>query len=279
MSLFGSILGVARNLIGAKKASKASKQAAQIQSQSADKAMKLQNDMYQQSMQYNNDMYQQSREDFAPYQEAGTNALTKLTELTNAPQDIPTDYSYKDFNFQEDPGYQFRLAEGEKALNRAAASRGNYDSGATLKALTRYGSDYASNEYSAAKDRYNTDRNFDYGVFSDIWNRKAANRADQTNNLNNLVSVGSGTAGNLATLNSNIANSNANLNSNLANNNSDLLTGQGNALAAGKIGSANAWQEGLGNAANSIQDYFTLKSLAKPTMAMGRVLAPSAGGR
>jgi hypothetical protein len=49
--------------------------------------------------------------------------------------------------FQADPGYQFRLGEGNKAIERAAASRGGMYSGATLKALQRFGQDHASNEF------------------------------------------------------------------------------------------------------------------------------------
>lgn len=44
-------------------------------------------------------------------------------------------------------GYQFRLGEGTKAINTNAYATGMGDSGATLKALTRYGQDYGSNEF------------------------------------------------------------------------------------------------------------------------------------
>lgn len=40
------------------------------------------------------------------------------------------------------PGYQNGLLEGERSINRAAASRGQFNSGNTLKALTKYGIDY-----------------------------------------------------------------------------------------------------------------------------------------
>src|SRR4030067_1436713 len=82
--------------------------------------------------------YRQTREDMAPWREAGGRALTtlesRLPELTRR-------FSLADF--LKDPGYEFRLAEGEKAINRAAAARGMWDSGATGKALTRNGPSYA----------------------------------------------------------------------------------------------------------------------------------------
>ena len=42
-------------------------------------------------------------------------------------------------DFQTDPGYNFRLSEGLKALDRQAAARGGMMSGAALKAAGRYG--------------------------------------------------------------------------------------------------------------------------------------------
>jgi hypothetical protein len=58
--------------------------------------------------------------------------------------------------FQADPGYQFRLGEGNKAIERAASSRGGLYSGATLKALQRFGQDHASNEFGNVFGRLST---------------------------------------------------------------------------------------------------------------------------
>ena len=54
---------------------------------------------------------------------------------------------------QEDPGYQFRLNQGNKAINAAASARGMSIGGRTLKELANYGQDYASNEYGNAYNR------------------------------------------------------------------------------------------------------------------------------
>jgi len=48
--------------------------------------------------------------------------------------------------FRDSTNYQFRLDEGTKAINQGYAAGGTLQSGAALKALTRYGQDYASNE-------------------------------------------------------------------------------------------------------------------------------------
>lgn len=52
-----------------------------------------------------------------------------------------------------DPGYQFRLSEGQKALERSAAAKGGLFSGGTLKDLTRYGQNFASNEFQNVYNR------------------------------------------------------------------------------------------------------------------------------
>ena len=61
-------------------------------------------------------------------------------------------------DFQADPGYEFRLSEGLKALQRSGAARGMALSGAQAKALTRYNSDFASNEYGNAYNRFTNDQ-------------------------------------------------------------------------------------------------------------------------
>ena len=53
----------------------------------------------------------------------------------------------------EDPGYQFRLAEGNKAIQRSAAARGFLQSGRTLKDLGRWSQGLAAQEYGDAYGR------------------------------------------------------------------------------------------------------------------------------
>jgi len=60
--------------------------------------------------------------------------------------------------FQADPGYNFRLSEGLKALDRQAAARGGLMSGAALKAAGRYGQESASQEFGNAYNRYRQNR-------------------------------------------------------------------------------------------------------------------------
>ena len=89
-------------------------------------------------------MYAMSREDTAPWRKKGEDALNALATKIYAG---PGDYT-------KSPGYDFRLAEGNKALERSAAARGSLLSGGTLKALTRYGQDYATSDYDNFLRRY-----------------------------------------------------------------------------------------------------------------------------
>jgi hypothetical protein len=52
-----------------------------------------------------------------------------------------------------DPGYNFRLGEGMKALERQRAANSGLISGGALKAAQRYGQEFASNEFGNAYGR------------------------------------------------------------------------------------------------------------------------------
>jgi hypothetical protein len=96
-------------------------------------------------------MYEENVARQKPFYEAGVNALP---ELINASR-------YTNFGmdqFQQDPGYAFRLKEGQQALDRQAARRGGLISGGALKAAQRYGQEMGSQEYTNAFNRYQTER-------------------------------------------------------------------------------------------------------------------------
>ena len=65
----------------------------------------------------------------------------------------PGAFSFTANDFQADPGYAFRLSEGQRGLDRQAAARGGLISGSALKAASRYGQDMASQEYGNAFNR------------------------------------------------------------------------------------------------------------------------------
>lgn len=145
----------------------------------------------------------------------------------------------KDFSladFQADPSYEFRRNEGQRGINNSAAARGMQLSGATLKALNRYNSDLASQEYGSA------------------YARDAANKERKFNMLSGVAGTGQ-TA----------TNTTAALGASSANNIASLLSDRGNALAAGQVGSSNAWSGGFGDVINNYQQSQLLNRLFPAT--------------
>jgi hypothetical protein len=63
----------------------------------------------------------------------------------------PDDYAWVDnWSYESSsPSYGFRFDEGQRALERSKAASGDYFSGDTAAALTRYGQDYASTEFES----------------------------------------------------------------------------------------------------------------------------------
>jgi hypothetical protein len=130
----------------------------------ASKAADAQKEAAANSIAAQKDMYNVGREDLAPYREGGITAQNQLMTLfglggdTAAPNygKYAKDFSMSDFT--ADPGYQFRLDEGIKALNASAAARGGALSGANVKGAMNYGQNAASAEYTNAYNRYNSNR-------------------------------------------------------------------------------------------------------------------------
>jgi hypothetical protein len=108
-----------------------------------------------------------------PWRQAGITALNKL----QSPEMQFTPFTAD--KFQADPGYAFRLSEGIKGLNNAAAARGGLLSGGTLKATQRFAQGLASQEYQNAYNRYNTDYNMRLGPLQTL----AGYGQGATNNL------------------------------------------------------------------------------------------------
>lgn len=129
--------------------------------------------------------YEDQQKYLNPYAEAGSTALSKLAAGNIVDSNSLT----------SDPGYQFRLNQGNTAINNAAAARGLGNSGATLKALTKYGQDYASNEYNNAYNRqYNTLTQL-AGYGSNASNNLAGAAGSYGSNLsNNIMGLGNATA-------------------------------------------------------------------------------------
>ena len=248
-----TIIGVGASLAGGAMASSGAKSAAKTQAAAADRATALQGEMFDKQVELQSPfraggLTAQNRlltllglspMDAKTYGIENPNYnATGAAEGVNTkdkyilPMGLSVDPNAADFgkyardfgmsDYQADPGYAFRLKEGMKSLDAQAASRGGLISGAALKAANRYGQDYASNEYSNAFNRYQT------------------NRSNQLQPLQSLM--GSGQTATNATSNAAgaygaAAGSNA--------------LQAGNALASGQVGSANAWNSALGGVAKA----------------------------
>jgi hypothetical protein len=216
-----AILG--SSLLGSRSASKA----ADVQVAAADRAAELQAEQFR-----------QLREDQAPYREAGYNALANLQRTAG---NVPAAFKFGDYEFKADPGFGFRLSEGQKALDRQAAARGGLISGGALKAATRFGQEMGSQEYGNAYNRALTSYNTDVARENQLYNRQAG-----------LAGIGQTSTNLVGQAGQNYATSAGN-----------LMTGAGAAQAAGQVGAANALTGGLGTYLNYTQGNALLDALQR----------------
>ena len=90
-------------------------------------------------------MYDTTREDMAPWQEKGEAAVNQMGSLMGfGGSDERTEALNQ---FYQDPGYNFRFNEGQRAVENSAASRGGMLSGNTLRELATFGQGMGSGEY------------------------------------------------------------------------------------------------------------------------------------
>ena len=208
------------SLLGGAMSARGASQAADTQAAAADRSAALQKEMF--------DLQRAGQE---PYRQAGLTGQNRLMELLGLGGDTGAagygkygrDFGMSDF--QADPGYAFRLGEGQKALERSAAARGGLISGGALKAATRYGQDMGSQEYQNAFNRYQT------------------SRANQLQPLGNLMASGQSAASNQGTAAGNYGT-----------NAGQAYMAGGQAIAAGQLGMGNTISNALGAAASSYQN-------------------------
>lgn len=153
-----------------------------------------------------------------PFRQAGVNALPELIAASR----------YTPFGmeqFQQDPGYAFRMREGLRALDRSAAARGGLLSGNQLRGVTQFGQELGSQEYTNAFNRYQ------------------AERAARLNPLQSLAGMGQSNAATMAQQAGQFG-------QNMAEN----AMMQGNIRASGYAGIANAATSGLSSYLNREQN-------------------------
>jgi hypothetical protein len=208
-----AILGSA--VIGGAVASRGASKAARAQTQAAEQASQVQRDIFE-----------RQAELAEPFRQAGVTSQNELMRLLGIGGDATAaDYGMLTRGFtpeqlQMDPGYAFRLAEGEKALERMQAARGQYLGGGAIRAGTRYGQEMGSQEYMNA------------------FNRAQAQLGTRLGALGSLYGAGQ-------TATQQVAGQAGQLGANLGN----LLMQSGQARASGYLGQANALAQALGQGA------------------------------
>lgn len=133
-AIVGGVASGVGAILGSKSQNKAAQAAADTSLAVAEKNNALAREIYGKNEGY-----------LTPFMQTGTgagsqiNALLGLGGAANAGQA---------FNlFKNSTGYKFRLGEGMDAINSGYAGAGTLQSGAAMKAINRYGQDYASNEF------------------------------------------------------------------------------------------------------------------------------------
>ncbi len=217
-----------------------------------------------------------------PYTTAGTGASDTLAAGLKTGGDFNKAPTLADL--QIDPGYAFRLAQGQKTLERSAAARGGAVSGSALMDLTNYAQGAASQEYQNAFNRFQTSTQNRFNNLNTVAGRGATAAGEQGANLLDASKYGGSitTDAYKTNLGANeyagdktydAAKTTAGNTIEGARTAADYLTQGANAQAAGKVGSANAWSAGLSGAANAAAGagglYALLKNPNRP-IATGR---------
>ncbi len=176
--------------------------------------------------------FQQTRADQKPYREAGYGALSKLSDLLGLSENKGAEgygsmaKPFTGASVATDPGYQFGLDQGRKAIDSSAAARGNLYSGATLQALNRFGNDYGTTK------------------FNDAFNRDQAQNNSLANKLQSQAGLGQtslGQTGQLGAQNAYQGGQN--------------LIGAGNAQAAAGLAQGNAFAGAINQGASAYNTY------------------------
>jgi len=216
------------SLVGGLMGADAAKSAAGTQAQAAREALDFQKQQF-------NTIQQQTTGGRA----AGANALNQLGALGSGTYGmydangnqigtgtgsgyLTQQYTPEEFAKGIDPGYQFRLQQGQEATNRMANMGGGMLSGNALKGAQDYTQGLASTEFGNAFNRFQTGRQNIYNTLAGI--------AGLGQNMTNISAQSGGQAATAV---------------------GNTIQNLGAAQASGTVGAANALSGAIGNAGNS----------------------------
>lgn len=222
----------------------ASRSAANRQAQAAEQASR-------EGVALQREMYDRDQANLQPWREAGQFGLQELLAALRPGGALTQGFQRPDFkytleDFQADPGYQFRMSEGLKAIQGAQGARGSVGGGAQFKDLMRFGQDFASNEFSNARNRAADE-------YSMAFNRFNTERQNTLAPLLSLAGLGQTATGQQLQ-------SSQTYGTNASNLTLQGILGAANARAAGTIGMANSLA-GLTNLPSSAMNIMFLQKL------------------
>jgi hypothetical protein len=123
----------------------------------------------------------------------------KLLEQQRRSEEAFAPFTTAEFNpgdLTQDPGFQFRLEQGNQALDRSLGARGNLFSGRAIKAGQEFGQGLADQTFNDAFRRNLQEQNFRFGatkaatgVFDNIGNIGAGAEAGRTNAISRGLSA------------------------------------------------------------------------------------------
>jgi hypothetical protein len=150
---FAFLIPAAASLIGGKMSSDAASDAAAQANAQNQRGLDLQREMFDEQKRLSE-----------PYRQAGLTGQNRLMEMLGLGGDTGAagygryakDFSMQDY--QQDPGYAFRLSEGLKQLGSQARAQGGAGGGRTMMGIQNYAQGLASQEYGNAFNRYQTNR-------------------------------------------------------------------------------------------------------------------------
>jgi len=128
-------------IIGAGLNYKASKKASKAQQGGAAQASAVAKDTADRQLELQREIWEKQQADQKPYLEQGTYGINTLGALMRPNADTSA-------ILKNDPSYQFRLKQGQQALDRSSAARGMGYSGAQVKAAQDFGQGMASQEFN-----------------------------------------------------------------------------------------------------------------------------------
>lgn len=236
-----ALIGGGVALVGGMMASDAAGDAAAVQAGAAQDSSAVQKQISDQQIALQREQFEYNKSLQEPFRQAGVNALTRMQGGAFAQ---PGAFKFGAGDYQADPGYAFRLSEGQKALDRQAAARGGLISGGALKAAQRYGQDMGSQEFGRAYERALTGYNTEVARSDTGYNRLAAMAGIGQTSTDKIGAAGQAMTSGISSSLGNYGNAA-----------SEAIGAAGQARASGYVGGANALTGALTSGANQYMNY------------------------